>query len=87
MNERRSGTCEAWHQLCGPDEGGESMRYPRILIEFRTDQSQTLERTIDTLIDIVVQKVHECRGRDAEQYAQVRMGLAFLLGLRDRIRL
>lgn len=63
------------------------MRYPRILIELRREESQTLERTIDTLIDIVVQKVHEYSGRDEERYAQARLGLAFLLGLRDRIHL
>jgi len=53
---------------------------------FMTNRNEELVATLDTLIEVVTERLAELREvpPPADEYYKVRLGLAFLVGMRDR---
>lgn len=65
-------------------------RTTTLLDELSPDRSGELAETIDVMLDVLIERMGAMRPQvsDAEagrRYATLRLGVAFLLGLRDRV--
>ena len=61
-----------------------------ILRDLAPVRAKELAETIDTMLDVLIERMGSMRGEidgveASRRYASLRLGVAFLLGLRDRV--